>query len=144
MFFRILCSEMWTQKTIRIVLGIELQWSLSEVCELILTDWGPMWVLSFSKWRQCATVVTFVKYALLFATFQYVISKKRKKWRFLKSEKNIKIRILEHWTTSRSVQPFLHGSRQWPTHRHTHERLDLCSNSQNYMYTASQVHHKCC
>ena len=52
--------------------GIELQWSLSEVYELILTDWG-------------------LNFARLFTTFWYVISKKkRQKSCFLKSERNVK------------------------------------------------------
>jgi len=51
--------------------GTELQWSLSKVCELILTDWGQLLLTTF--------------YDFLIRHF-----KKRKKSCFLKCEKNVK------------------------------------------------------
>jgi len=73
-----------SSNTVQINNWNELQWSLSEVCELISEVWGL-----YVCWR-------------LFVTFWHhlykIIKQKRKQSRFLKSEKKRKLR-LEHCCT---------------------------------------------
>ena len=66
-------------------------WELCDKCLYVPITSGQFWGQNF--YRHSANLI----FLWLFALFWNVISKKRKKSCFLKSEKKRKIRILEHW-----------------------------------------------